>query len=87
MRVTKRNAVQVHPVPKTMMDPKGPFPRELFDEPDIVVDYEPQDNEDGSNFPLGATAQNDFKPIRYLRCSVCLVRVLETKTQDHVCED
>jgi len=87
MRVTKRNAVQVHPVPKTMMDPKGPFPRELFDEPDIVVDYEPQDNEDGSNFPLGATAQNDFKPIRYLRCSVCLVRVLETETQDHVCED
>ena len=87
MRVTKRNAVQVHPVPKTMMDPKGPFPRELFDEPDIVVDYEPQDNEDGSNFPLVATAQNDFKPIRYLRCSVCLVRVLETETQDHVCED
>jgi len=87
MRVTKRNAVQVHPVPKTMMDPKGPFPRELFDEPDIVVDYEPQDNEDGSNFPLGATVQNDFKPIRYLRCSVCLVRVLETETQNHVCEE
>jgi hypothetical protein len=87
MRVTKRNAVQVHPVPKTMVSPKGPFPRELFDEPDIVVDYESSDNEDGSDFPLGATSQNDFKPVRYLRCSVCLVRVLETETQDHVCEE
>jgi hypothetical protein len=87
MRVTKRNAIQVHPVPATMVSPKGPFPRELFDEPDIVVDYESADNEDGSDFPLGATSQNDFKPIRYLRCSVCLVRVLETETQDHVCEE
>ena len=87
MRVTSKAAVQVHPVPQTVTDPKGPFPRELFDEPDIVVDYEPQDNEDGSNFPLGATSQNNFKPVRYLRCSVCLVRVLETETENHVCEE
>jgi hypothetical protein len=87
MRVTKKDAIQVHPIPKTMVEPKGPFPRELFDEPTIVVDYPTQDSEDGSHFPLGATVQNNFKPLRYLRCSVCLVRVLETETEDHVCED
>ena len=87
MRVTNKQAIQVHPVPKSAINPKGPFPVELFDEPDIVFDYEPQANEDGSNFPLGATAQNNFNPLRYLRCSVCLVRVLETETQDHVCEE
>ena len=87
MRVIKKQAVQVHPTPKSATNPKGPFPIELFDEPDIIFDYEPQSNEDGSNFPLGATAQNNFNPPRYLRCSVCLVRVLETETQDHVCEE
>ena len=87
MRVTKHQAIQVHPVPSTATDPKGPFPRELFKEPDIVDDYEPEYAEDGANFPLGSTAQNNFKPQRYLRCAVCLVRVLETETQDHVCEE
>jgi hypothetical protein len=87
MRIIKKDAIQVHPFPKTMVEPKGPFPRELFDEPDIVVDYSSPDDEGGSAFPLGATVQNGYKPLRYLRCSVCLARVLETETEDHICED
>lgn len=87
MRVSKHQAVQVHPVPSIATDPKGPFPRELFKEPDIIDDYEPEYAEDGANFPLGATAQNNFKPPRYLRCAVCLIRVLESETQNHVCEE
>jgi hypothetical protein len=87
MRIIKKDAIQVHPFPKTMVEPKGPFPREIFDEPDVVVSYESHDDESGSDFPLGATVQNNYKPLRYLRCSVCLARVLETETEDHVCED
>lgn len=85
MRITTRRAHQVHPVPDKITEPRGPFPRELFDEPEIVVDT-PALNEDGSSFPLGATAQNNFKPPKYLRCAYCQARVLETETESHVCE-
>lgn len=87
MRVTKHQAVQVHPVPSHIMDPVGPFPRELFREADIVDDYEPQLAEDGAGFALGSTAQNNFRPVKHLRCSNCLARVPETETQHHVCEE
>jgi hypothetical protein len=87
MRISKRQAVQVHPVPSMAVNPKGPFPREIFEEPEIIDDYSPEYAEDGGNFPLGATAQNNFTPPKYLRCALCLVRVLETETEDHTCED
>ena len=87
MRVIRNQAVQVHPVPTTIVDPKGPFPRELFDGPEVITDYEPAENEDGSNLPLGATAQNNFNPPKYLRCARCFARVLESETKDHKCED
>jgi len=69
------------------VNPKGPFPLEIFDEPKIVDNYSPEYAEDGGNFPLGATVQNNFTPLKYLRCAVCLVRVLETETENHTCED
>ena len=85
MRVIKHQAKQVHPVPNRLTEPRGPFPRELFDEPDIVADYDT--SEYGGDMPLGATVQNNYKPPRYLRCAVCMARVLETETEDHVCEE
>lgn len=87
MRVSRKAAVQVHPVPDRITDPVGPFPSELFREPKIVTDYIPQYSEDGSEFQLGATAQNNFKPVKVLRCGVCLARVPEDKTSEHVCEE
>ncbi|CAB4175265.1 hypothetical protein UFOVP965_136 [uncultured Caudovirales phage] len=87
MRITKHNAVQVHPVPAHLTAPRGPFPRELFREPEIISDYAPQNPEDGGDFPLGATVQNNYKPPVYLRCALCLVRVLETETDSHMCDD
>ena len=86
MRITRKQAVQVHPVPDRVTDPVGPFPAHLFREPEIVVDYRPHLSEDGSEYPLGATAQNNYQPPKYLRCAVCFVRVLETETENHVCE-
>jgi len=85
MRIIRHQAKQVHPLPTSVTDPKGPFPRELFDEPEIVTNYDT--SEYGGDIPLGGTAQNNYKPPRYLRCSECLVRVLETETDDHVCEE
>jgi hypothetical protein len=86
MRVFNHKAKQVHPVPDRIMDPKGPFPKELFAEPEIIVDnYDT--SEYGGDYALGATAQNNYRPPKYLRCSVCMVRVLEEETEYHVCEE
>lgn len=68
------------------MNPQGPFPRELFTEKPVVDDYEPEMSEDGSNLPLGATAQNNYRQPKIMICSHCNARVLESKTGDHYCE-
>jgi hypothetical protein len=86
MRITRVSAVQAHPVPKSIRDPRGPFPIELFDEPEIFDEYEQESSEDGSNFPMGSTAQNKYKSPKKLVCSVCDARVYENKTGDHVCD-
>lgn len=92
MRIINKQAIQVHPVPDRVMSPQGPFPPEMtsghsLSEPEIVYDYQEAYAEDGSEFLPGATVQNDYKPLRYLRCSVCSVRVPETETEFHVCEE
>lgn len=81
VRIDRIQAVQTHPVPDKVTAPQGPFPREMFDEPEIIADYISTEDE----FEPGATAQNNFKPDKYLRCGNCLVRVKETETQDHIC--
>jgi hypothetical protein len=92
MRITTKQAVQAHPVPNRVTAPHGPFPPELtvgnpLSEPEIVYDYQPAISEDGSDFLPGATAQNNYRPPRYLRCSLCSARVLDKETEYHVCEE
>lgn len=87
MKITRVKAIQVHPVPEKVHSPRGPFPPELFREPEIVKDYLSEEDETGNNTPLGATAQNNFKPPKYLRCRVCHTRVLETETELHECPE
>lgn len=76
--VERIRALQVHPVPDKVTYPRGPFPDELFEEPEIVFakEEDPQ---------YGATVQNNFKPPRYLRCASCNKRVPETETDSHEC--
>lgn len=87
MKIINHKAIQVHAFPDRVTNPQGPFSRELLAEPEIIYDYDPAYGEDGSDFLPGATAQNNFTPLKYLRCSVCLTRVLETETVNHVCEE
>lgn len=86
MKITRVDALQAHPVPKSVMAPQGPFPRDLFNEKPVVTDYEPQYAEDGGNFVAGSTAQNNFKSPRLMFCSNCHAKVLENKTGDHECD-
>lgn len=53
-------------------------------QPEIIYS-DPAYSEDGSDFALGATVQNNYKPPKYLRCAACLARVLESETEGHVC--
>jgi hypothetical protein len=78
---------QGHPVPKTAHRPKGPFPAELYAQPEIINDYEKPYSDDGSNFNPGSTAQNNFQGWRWLRCYECNGRVREDETEDHECEE
>ena len=87
MKITRVRAVQVHPVPERVQEPIGPFPEHLFDEPEIVADYHPEDDEAGADFQLGATAQNNYKPVKYYRCKSCHARVTEKELESHVCEE
>lgn len=92
MRIISKQAIQAHPVPDRVTTPQGPFPPELtvghpLSEPEIIYEYQEAYAEDGSDFLLGATAQNNYKPPRYLRCSLCHVRVLDSETEYHVCEE
>lgn len=86
MKIERIAAVQAHPVPSHAMQPRGPFPPELFRESPIVFDYESAYDEGGDNFEKGATVQNNFKPAKFLRCGECLARVKENETETHVCE-
>lgn len=74
-------------MPNRVYEAQGPFPDELFDEPEIVYEYHSEDSEDGSDFEPGATAQNNFKPLKYYRCKHCNARVDSNHLTDHVCEE
>ena len=78
---------QGHPVPNHITRPKGPFPAELFMQPEVNYEYEQAYPEDGSDFQNGATAQNNFEPPVWLRCYDCHARVREDETEDHECQE
>ena len=91
MKIVTRKAVQAHPVPDRVLEPRGPFPPEMTvgnpaSEPDIIYDYEPAYSEDGSDYLPGATAQNNYRPLKFLRCAVCSERVREDETEHHICK-
>ena len=92
MKIITKKAVQAHPVPDRVMAPQGPFPPELTSghpasEPEIIYDYVQAAPEDGSEFLPGATAQNNYRPPKFLRCSLCNERVREEETEYHVCKE
>jgi hypothetical protein len=82
MRVLRRPAVQAHAVPATAAHPRGPFSAEIL-APPVIDRTVPDDNP----FPLGATAQNDFRGVRMFQCKLCGGVVPEYGIEMHVCED
>ena len=77
---------QGHPVPDRVYAPRGPFPAELFRQEPINYEYEQAFGEDGENFPMGATVQNNFEPPKWYRCYDCHERVKEDELDLHECD-
>ena len=86
MYIQRIKTKQGHPVPKTAGYAKGPFPPELFEQPEVISNYTPQPDSGDEEIPLGATAQNNFKGIRWFRCKTCRDIVPESKLGNHSCE-
>jgi len=87
MRIERIKTKQGHPVPKQATHPKGPFPPELMQRPQVISDYVPQPDGGEEEFPLGATAQNNFKAVRWFKCKKCSEIISEQKLPSHSCED
>ena len=85
MRIERIVTRQGHPVHETAHQPKGPFPPELFDSPEVVSDYQPQPD-GGVEVPTGGTAQNSFTAQRWYRCKICLEPLREVEVMGHDCE-
>lgn len=87
MHIQRIKTKQGHPVPKTAGYAKGPFPPELFEQPEVISDYTPQPDGGSEEIPLGATAQNNFKPVRWFRCKTCKDIIPESQLGNHSCEE
>jgi len=59
----------------------------VYEEAAVVYDYDQALPDDGSDYPKGATVQNNFEPPIWLRCYDCHARVREDETEDHECDD
>jgi len=86
MRIERIVTRQGHPVPETAHQPKGPFPPELFQAPEVVSDYLPQPD-GGVEVPIGGTAQNNFQAVKWFRCKLCTDVLREQEVDMHYCED
>jgi len=64
-----------------------PLNADIYQESEVVYEYEQAFPEDGSDYPNGATAQNNFEPLLWLRCYDCHARVREDETEDHECQE
>lgn len=86
MKIEKIITKQGHPVPSTVMRPRGPFPPELLAEPKIVYDYDRQSDNGGEELPIEGTAQNDYREKKWYRCNLCESLVSEAQIETHICE-
>lgn len=84
MKIVQRVVTkQGHPVPSSAHSPRGPFPAELFREPEINYSYTPADED----VPVGGTAQNNFTAPKRFQCRDCGMVVLEHEIPSHICSE
>lgn len=86
MRIERIVTKQGHPVPKEAGYAKGPFPPELLAPPKIITEYTPQPDGGAEDMPIGSTAQNNFKPIKWYKCKKCHGISSQHELSSHECD-
>lgn len=66
---------QGHPVPKTARRPSGPFPAELFADPEIINEYDR---------PYEQTPKQE---VTWVYCRDCDAKVRSDETEYHDCDE
>jgi hypothetical protein len=87
VKVERIAAKQAHWVPSQAHAPRGPFSPELFQHTPVVWDYTPQGENGDVEEPIGATAQNNYRPLRHFMCRDCDTVMTEHEIYDHDCDD
>jgi hypothetical protein len=87
MRIERIVTKQGHAVPEAAYAPRGPFPAELFTAKPVITDYVAQSDSGGPELPEGATAQNNYREVRWFRCRDCFGTVRENELDSHNCDD
>lgn len=77
-------AEQAHAVPQQAYHRAGLFDPALTHS-ERPVTSEVEVDEMGQHFGPGATAQNNFTEVRYLKCSLCGETMPEADTPHHAC--
>lgn len=69
------------------MPTQGPFPRDIYTHPPVVTEYEQISGNGGPEIPYGSTAQNNYKPLKWVRCKKCSEVIKQSDIQYHTCPD
>jgi hypothetical protein len=86
-RITRIQTKQGHPVPRTALPPRGPFPSELYTSQPVVETYVGISGNGSPEVPAEGTAQNNFTPYKWYRCKLCSELVRQDALADHICNE
>ncbi len=84
MRIRRIDTFQGHYVPDKAYRPGSIFAPEVTYQEPVLVDY-PTEQEGLESYPVGATAQNQMKGVRYFRCNLCQTVISEYELDGHEC--
>ena len=85
MYIERIKTKQGHPVPKSSGYAQGPFPPELFKQPELISNYTPQPDGGHEDMPVGGTAQNNFQPVKWFKCKTCKDIIAQSHLGSHTC--
>lgn len=79
MKIERKRAVQVHPVPDSVYYPGSIWNSDIVRKPQIVADQEEPE------YPVGASTANDMQGVPMYRCNQCELVVAEPELDAHRC--
>lgn len=86
MRIRRIPAEQAHQVPKRAYYAGNIFDPAITTPNRVVVNEGPIPDDGGGYHPLGSTAQNGFREVKWYRCEFCGELLRETHVEGHKCE-